>query len=224
MKTFEKIVNAIQNYAATTLSSPKNFLSYIVAVFLISSGFWMAQDSYEAYQEKFGADPSSEEWITYTNTNYGYEISYPESVEFVKLSEINHIKASGGKGDQVVFIGDSTINKSIYTVSAGAPEIGYIATNTNQLKDLYIKHTIPEFVNGEIGSRIQITADDFSVNEILFNDRPAVEVISPIGYSIQVFNKNGDVMNVTGSDYTGATTTSKDRNTRAIMETFRVLD
>jgi len=37
-------------------------------------------------------------------------------------------------------------------------------------------------------------------------------------------NNNGMSMTVSGSRYTGATTTPKEQLTREIMETFRVLD
>ncbi len=91
-----------------TINTPKDYLKFVLATFIISSVVWLVIDIYNTYQENYSDFDEKEEWITYTNNNYGYEISYPESVEFVRSSELGHPKAKEGKEDQAVLIGDSS--------------------------------------------------------------------------------------------------------------------
>lgn len=171
---------------------------------------------------------NTREWVKYANPNYGYEISYPKSDEFITSMRFEHTEAQRNRKDQSFFIH----SKSIYMITAGAPVIGYTATNTKQLKDLYVKHTIPrsiDDINRSAESEVKpnVVADDFVINEITHNGRPAIEVFGPpdfSGYGIYTFNNSGKIFSVTALYYSGGTTTLKDRNTRAIMETFRVLD
>ncbi len=107
---------------------------------------------------------------------------------------------------------------------AGA-NIDYIANNIDELREGYEKVAIPQLINGQAKEGLNLKESDFTINEIVFNGRPAIEVLSPLSYRVLMFDSKGNVFHIgVANGYTGATTTSKDRNTRAIMETFRVLD
>lgn len=208
----------------------REYAGVVVAVVLVAVGIDMVRDAYGLYQEDIVAPSQSEEmladksdWITYTNTAYGYEISYPPEVEFVKVSDQMTGNVEAITKNQIVFIGD-TEGALIFNMSAGAPTVEYSATSSHKLKDSFLERGIPALTDGQIGKELSLAREDFRVNEVTHNDRPAIEIISPIGYSLQISSQEGRIFSITARDYQGATSTPKERLTREIMETFTVLD
>lgn len=206
----------------------RKIIGYIVAAILVVIGIDMFFDAYrfatgDTQPEAVEAIDRSD-WITYTNTNYGYEISYPSTVEFTKSSETvlapNEIP---GRKDQLVFLGDSFEN-SVYNISAGAALKDYTATSSELLLKHFKETTMPSQIRGRLGEKYSLSTSDYKFKEILHNDSPTIEVQTPAGYRIEKANSNGDIFIVTASDYSGETTTPKDRLTREIIDTFRVIE
>lgn len=201
-------------------------ISYIIAAILIAIGIDMLFDAYRtatkgARQEAVEVIDRSD-WITYTNTNYGYEISYPPTVEFVRSSETNLQPAEASRQDQIVFIGDRYA-ESIYIIVAGA-NVEYTATSSSDLKGKFSNITMQNEVSSELGELYSLSSDDYHISETVLNGQPAIEVQSPANYTLMSINDSNQVFSVVVGNFSNSTSTPKDRLTREIIETFRVLD
>ncbi len=216
-----------------SIAHPKtitDWLSILVLSILLGFLILMIKDAYNLYEKTFPpADAttlstSKEEWVTYTNTNHGYQISYPPTVTFLRSSQLTQLPAPAGEEDQVVLIEDE-INDQLYKIIAGLV-IDFTATSSANLKKKYEEIAIPQLIEGRTASRLglKLEPSDFKISEINFQNQIAIEVVSPLDYAIILHNKNGEVFNVIAQNYTGATTTPKEQLTREIMETFRVLE
>jgi len=216
------------------IANPKTFKDYLgllVALILVSFAALLLRGAVQQYNTLYpSADAVSmiaakEEWVTYTNTNLGYQISYPPDMTFIRSSELNPLSSPREREDQVVLIGDPEYNR-IYNIVAGAV-YEYTASSSAELKLKYEEIVVPQIINGSAAKQLGLTLTqaDFKITEIIFNGRPAIQVIAPYDYWIVMFNSSNEVFNVLASqNYTGATTTPKEQLTREIMETFRVLD
>ena len=209
----------------------KDWFGVLVAGVLFGFFILLVQGAYRSYEKTFPPpdattlSASREEWITYTNTNYGYQISYPPEMEFVRSSELAQIPAPKGEEDQIVLLADPTHDR-IHNIVAGF-SIEFTASSTAEMRKKYEEIVIPKLITGKTATRLGLTLTpaDFKITEITFNGRPAIEVVSQLDYKIVILNTKGNVLNVlAGQGYTGATTTPKEQLTREIMETFRVLD
>ena len=215
------------------IANPKTFKDYLgllVALILVSFAALLLRGAVQQYNTLYpSADAVSmiaakEEWVTYTNTNHGYQISYPPTVTFLRSSQLTQLPAPAGEEDQVVLIEDE-INDQLYKIIAGLV-IDFTATSSANLKKKYEEIAIPQLIEGRTASRLglKLEPSDFKISEINFQNQIAIEVVSPLDYAIILHNKNGEVFNVIAQNYTGATTTPKEQLTREIMETFRVLE
>lgn len=208
----------------------KDYLGLLVALILVSFAALLLRGAVQQYNTLYPqADAVSmiaakEEWITYTNINYGYQISYPPELKFTRSSELAARPAPAGKEDQLILIKDLQ-NERLYTIAAGSFE-EFTAISSAEMKRKYEEIVVPQLINGSAAkqSGLTLTPADFKITEITFAGRPAIEVVSPLGFTIEVLNSNGNTFDITARDYTGATTTTKEQLTREIMETFRVLD
>jgi hypothetical protein len=82
----------------------RDYAGVVVAIVLIAIGIDMVRDAYGLYQEELVAPSQAaqtladkSDWITYTNTDYGYQISYPPNLETIGTSEIAPNSVSGKK-------------------------------------------------------------------------------------------------------------------------------
>lgn len=208
--------------------SARKVLGWIVATILIVLGISLCFDAYQAFRDnqipqQESNEAAVDEWITYTNKNYGYEISYPDNVEFVKSSELGRPAAAPGKENQLVFL-FSEDDEHFHRLLAGVI-IEYEATNLNELEEKYREFTIPSLMRSKVGFAAKATASDFYISTTTLNGMKTLVVNSPISYDFVNFNKEGQVFNVRAQgDFDGSTSTPKDRLTREIMETFKILD
>jgi hypothetical protein len=69
-----------------------------------------------------------------------------------------------------------------------------------------------------------LSMEDFTIKEYKHQKREAIQILSPVFFAINTYNKDGDVFSLMGINYDGSTTTPKGQLTRAIMDTFTVLD
>ena len=203
--------------------------SYVVLVILVSIGIWMFVGAVQKHHTLNSSNDDEltsvlkDDWITYTNTDYGYEISFPPAVEFTGSSETTLASQEiPGKKDQLVFIG-SRHEDSIYIISAGAALKDYSATNSELLLLNFNEQTIPNQISGRMGREYALSTSDYTIKELMHNDSPAIEVRNPAGFRIETANTQGDIFVVTATEYSGDITTPKARLTREIIDTFRVL-
>ena len=164
------------------------------------------------------------DWYTYTNNSYGYQISYPENVLFERSSEMEGLleQTEAAKKDAMIFIKDAP-NEFMHTTSAVvSPD--FKAFNIDELRTFYTEESIKEHMKNNKRLNRNLKPEDFTITETTYDGRQAIEVIHPIGYTIMTYNDKGTFMGVSALKYDGATTTEKDRNTKKIMETFKVLD
>jgi hypothetical protein len=206
----------------------KDWFGVLVAGILFGFFILLVQGAYRSYEKTFPPPDatsmiaSKEEWITYTNTNYGYQIVYPPQISFTPSSKLARQPAPKGKEDQIVLLEDLAYER-IYTIVAGQVK-EYTASSSAELKQKYEEIVVQQSIEWGMMNGFNLTPADFRVKEVTFAGRPAIEVINPLRYSIQSFNTTGVVFDVTARYYTGGTTTPKEQLTREIMETFRVLD
>ena len=161
------------------------------------------------------------DWYTYTNEIYGYAISFPKYVLLERSSEMSPLvpQTKAAQQDSLIFLSEKDDDR-IFTISAGAAP-DFEAQTHDDLNSFFETNLLPR-VREE--SDIDITADNLQIVRMSYQGLPAIEIKSPIGYRIITSNSDGMIMTVSGNRYTGATTTPKERLTREIMETFRVLE
>jgi hypothetical protein len=163
------------------------------------------------------------DWYTYTNRIYGYAISYPGNVTLLRSSELNTFDSVPGHENDVIVSLKDAKNDSIYTIGIGV-NLNVTANNIEELRTFYNDMAIPQMITDNLAIGRELQVSDFIVRETVLNSRPVLEVIHPYRYSVTSYNESGIVFILSGSGYTGATTTPKEQLTREIMETFRVLD
>jgi hypothetical protein len=209
----------------------KDWFGVLVAGLLFGFFILLVQGAYRSYENTFPPPDATsiiaakEDWITYTNTNHGYQISYPPELKFTRSSELAARPAPEGEEDQLVLIADPVDNR-IHNIVAGS-SIEFTASSTAEMRKKYEEIVIPKLITGKTatGLGLTLTPADFKITEIIFNGRPAIEAVSQLGYKIVTLNTKGEVFIVLASqNYTGGTTTPKEQLTREIMETFRVLE
>jgi len=96
------------------------------------------------------------------------------------------------------------------------------ASTVEELTSFFLDMLVPGLIKNR--SIPNLTVEDFVITETTYDGYPAIQVIDPLGYRIWMHNDKGTIMGIVALRYNGATTTEKDRNTKKIMETFKVLD
>jgi hypothetical protein len=184
-------------------------------------------DSYQTVQSErksaaFLAEVAQSDWVTYTNENYGYQIEYPSELEFRASSQLAQNPAEEGRGDQIVLIYDGG-NNYVHPIVAGA-SINSTSSSIEELRQNYVDFTIDDLIESRAGQRQNLKRDEVLIKDIYHNGNQALEITSPVGYELRMFNEtNGQVFSVHSALYTGATTTPKDQLTRRIIDSFVVL-
>ena len=163
------------------------------------------------------------DWYTFTNAIYGYKISYPEEVKLSRSSIVDiNLNLPNQEKDIVVILKAQNQYQS-HTISAGT-NTNFTAKTQDELYKFYDLIGINDLIKHGRLTNHKLTRDDYTMKKITFQGREAVAITSPVAYRVIMFNSNGEVFFVDALRYNNSLETEKDRNTRAIMETFRVLD
>jgi len=215
------------------------FLKYIVFSIVIILGtitFNIFSDVYNAIQDEkltkelktvntveYRDTVDGVDWYIYRNGYYGYEISYPEGVELTRSSTDDaYSNIPDNKKDPLVVLNIDDKYQA-HTIGAGA-NTNFTANSQDELYKFYDLIGINDLIKHARLTNHKLTRDDFVIKKITFQGREAVAITSPVAYRITTFNSEGKIFFVNALKYNGSLETEKDRNTRAIMETFRVLD
>ena len=162
-------------------------------------------------------------WSTYTNSHYGYSISYPGFVKVNLSSKINDNPTDIQKTDNFVVLLDkdndldemSTITIIIYTEN--------VSKNIKDLRLLFEKDLIPRLIEEDP----TLSYADFKFDEVNFNEYPSLKISYPGEQIIELLNNDNQiiVISILNSIDPNTERSSKNKrlNTDKILATFKLL-